>query len=126
MLGAVHHVNASDRDQLRIDLLSEEVMKTSAIEGEMLDQLSVQSSLRRHLGLAPDSYPSKPRQQGVSETMLAVYSTYTEPLSQDTLCSWQSMLLSHNRRLETIGAYRTPRICDANRLRSCRPPNNAF
>ena len=49
VLGAVHHVNTSDRDQLRIDLLSEEAMKTSAIEGEMLDRLSVQSSLRRDL-----------------------------------------------------------------------------
>jgi len=32
-------------------------MKTSAIEGEMLDRQSVQSSLRRQLGLSPDSYP---------------------------------------------------------------------
>ena len=31
-------------------------MKTSAIEGEMLDRQSVQSSLRRQLGLSPDSY----------------------------------------------------------------------
>ncbi|MFG5382791.1 DUF4172 domain-containing protein, partial [Yoonia sp. R2-816] len=55
VLGAVHHVSPSERDQLRIDLLSDEAMKTSAIEGEMLDRRSVQSSLRRHLGLEPDS-----------------------------------------------------------------------
>lgn len=107
VLGAVHHVNAPDRDQLRIDLLSEEAMKTSAIEGEMLDRLSVQSSLRRHLGLAPDSHPSKPREQGVSEMMVDVYSTYSEPLSHDTLFRWHDMLLSHDRHLETIGAYRS-------------------
>ncbi len=107
VLGAVHHVNTSDRDQLRIDLLSEEAMKTSAIEGEMLDRLSVQSSLRRHLGLAPDSYPSKPREQGVSEMMADVYSNYPEPLSHDTLFLWHDMLLSHDRHLETIGAYRS-------------------
>ncbi|WP_170764728.1 Fic family protein [Ruegeria lacuscaerulensis] len=107
VLGAVHHVNTSDRDQLRIDLLSEEAMKTSAIEGEMLDRLSVQSSLRRHLGLAPDSYPSKPREQGVSEMMVDVYSTYSNPLSHDTLFRWHDMLLSYDRHLETIGAYRS-------------------
>ena len=107
VLGAVHHVNTSDRDQLRIDLLSEEAMKTSAIEGEMLDRLSVQSSLRRHLGLAPDSYPSKPREQGVSEMMVDVYSNYSEPLSHDTLFRWHDMLLSHDRHLETIGSYRS-------------------
>ena len=106
ILGAVHHVSPSERDQLRIDLLSDEAMKTSAIEGEILDRLSVQSSLRRHLGLTPDGYSAKPREQGVAEMMVDVYSTYAEPLTHKTLFRWHSMLLSHDRRLEAIGAYR--------------------
>ena len=106
ILGAVHHVSPSERDQLRIDLLSDEAMKTSAIEGEMLDRQSVQSSLRRQLGLSPDSYPTKPREQGVAEMMVDVYSTYAEPLTHETLFRWHGMLLSHDRRLDTIGAYR--------------------
>jgi len=106
ILGAFHHVSPSERDQLRIDLLSEEAMKTSAIEGEMLDRQSVQSSLRRQLGLSPDSYPTKPREQGVAEMMVDVYSTYAEPLTHETLFRWHGMLLSHDRRLEAIGAYR--------------------
>ncbi|WP_299706691.1 DUF4172 domain-containing protein [uncultured Tateyamaria sp.] len=60
-------------------------MKTSAIEGEMLDLLSVRSSFRRQLGLAPDKYPSKPREQGVAEMMVDVYSTYAELLTHETL-----------------------------------------
>ncbi|MFK7837306.1 MAG: Fic family protein [Sulfitobacter sp.] len=106
IIGAVQHVGPTERDQLRIDLLSDEAMKTSAIEGEVLDRLSVQSSLRRQLGLAPDTYPNKPREQGVAEMMVDVYSTYAEPLTQETLFRWHQMLLSHDRRLETIGAYR--------------------
>lgn len=106
ILGAFHHVSPSERDQLRIDLLSDEAMKTSAIEGEMLDRQSVQSSLRRQLGLSPDSYPAKPREQGVAEMMVDVYSTFAEPLTHKTLFRWHSMLLSHDQRLETIGAYR--------------------
>ena len=106
ILGAVHHVGSSERDQLRIDLLSDEAMKTSAIEGETLDRLSVQSSLRRQLGLSPDNYPAKPREQGVAEMMVDVYSTYAEPLTHETLFRWHEMLLSHDRRLDTIGAYR--------------------
>ena len=106
ILGAVRHVSPAERDQLRIDLLSDEAMKTSAIEGEMLDRLSVQSSLRRHLGLSPDGYPAKPREQGVAEMMVNVYSTYAEPLTHETLFRWHGMLLSHDRRLDTIGAYR--------------------
>jgi len=106
ILGTVQHVNTSEQDQLRIELLSDEAMKTSAIEGEMLDRQSVQSSLRHHLGLSPDSYPAKPREQGVAELMVDVYSTYAEPLTHETLFKWHAMLLSHDRRLEKIGDYR--------------------
>lgn len=106
ILGAVHHVSPTERDQLRIDLLSDEAIKTSAIEGEMLDRRSVQSSLRRQLGLEPDSYPNKPREQGVAEMMVDVYSTYAEALTHDTLFRWHEMLLSFDKRLEAIGSYR--------------------
>lgn len=106
ILGAVHHVGQAEREQLRIELLSEEAMQTSAIEGEILDRLSVQSSLRHHLGLDPDSYPAKPREQGVAEMMVDVYSSFAEPLTHETLYRWHRMLLSHDRRLEAIGAYR--------------------
>ncbi|WP_417840157.1 Fic family protein [Tritonibacter scottomollicae] len=118
VLGTVHHVTPSERDQLRIDLLSDEAMKTSAIEGEMLDRRSVQSSLRRHLGLNPDSYPNKPREQGVAEMMVDVYSTYAAPLEHDTLFRWHDMLLSFDKRLEAIGSYR--RHADAMQIVSGR------
>jgi Fic family protein len=106
ILGTVQHVNPVERDQFRIDLLSDEAMKTSAIEGEILDRRSVQSSLRRQFGLTPDAYPTKPREQGVAEMMVDVYSTYAEPLTHETLYRWHDMLLSHDRHLETVGAYR--------------------
>ncbi|MDO6724739.1 Fic family protein [Celeribacter halophilus] len=106
ILGAVHHISQLEREQLRIELLSEEAIQTSAIEGEILDRISVQSSLRRHLGLDPDSYPAKPREQGVAEMMVDVYSNFADPLTHETLYRWHQMLLSHDRRLETIGAYR--------------------
>ena len=38
ILGAVRHVTGEERDRLRIELLSEEAMRTSAIEGEVLDR----------------------------------------------------------------------------------------
>lgn len=107
VLGAVHHVSPTERDQLRIELLSDEAMQTSAIEGEMLDRLSVQSSLRRHMGLAPDSYPAKPRERGVAEMTVDVYSSFAAPLAHDTLFRWHRMLLSHDQRLESLGEYRS-------------------
>ena len=106
ILGAFHHVSPTEQAQLRIDLLSEEAMQTSAIEGEVLDRQSVQSSLRRQLGLDPGSASEGPREQGVAEMMVDVYSGFADPLTDDTLFRWHRMLLSHDRRLETVGAYR--------------------
>lgn len=57
VIGAVRHINPDEREQLRIELLSDEAVKTSAIEGETLDRLSVRSSLRRQLSLATDRRP---------------------------------------------------------------------
>ena len=53
-LGVFRHVGPEDREQIRIDLISEEALKTSAIEGEVLDRDSVQSSLRQQLGMGGD------------------------------------------------------------------------
>ena len=72
ILGAVRHVTGEERDRLRIELLSEEAMRTSAIEGEVLDRSSVQSSLRRQFGLTTEGAPSKPREQGIAEMMVDV------------------------------------------------------
>jgi Fic family protein len=107
VLGAVRHVGQGDRDRLHIELLSEEALQTSAIEGEMLDRQSVQSSLRRQLGLMPDAYPEKPRERGVSAMMVDVYSTYSDPLDDQTLFRWHEMLLAHDRQLQVVGGYRT-------------------
>ncbi|MBJ2153010.1 Fic family protein [Paracoccus sp. IB05] len=106
IVGAVRHVTGDDRDRLRIELLSEEAMRTSAIEGEVLDRSSVQSSLRRQFGLAIDGTLVKAREEGIAEMMVDVYSRYAEPLDHDTLCRWHGMLLSHDRHLEIVGAYR--------------------
>jgi Fic family protein len=47
LIGAFRHVGDDDRYMLKIELISDEALKTSEIEGEMLDRDSVQSSLRR-------------------------------------------------------------------------------
>src|SRR5438128_2281451 len=48
------HVGPEDQDMLKIELISDEVLKTSEIEGEVLDRASVQSSLRPQFGLATE------------------------------------------------------------------------
>lgn len=106
IIGAVRHFNEHDSSQLRIELLSEEAVKTSEIEGEFLDRASVQSSLRRQFGLNTDDRPIRPQERGIAEMMANVYQNWAAPLQHEELFEWHSMLMAGNRHIETIGAYR--------------------
>ncbi len=106
VIGAVRHFTEDDRSQLRIELLSDEAVKTSEIEGEVLDRASVQSSLRRQFGLDADARPVRPQERGIAEMMADVYTNWAVPLKDDELFRWHAMLMAGNRYIETIGAYR--------------------
>ncbi|MQB40292.1 Fic family protein [Rhizobium sp. ICMP 5592] len=106
VIGAVRHISDEERNLLRIELLSDEAVKTSEIEGEMLDRLSVQSSLRRQFGLDVNNRPIKPQERGIAEMMVDVYDTWPTTLDHETLFRWRSMLMTGNRHIGTIGGYR--------------------
>src|SRR5882724_12149315 len=69
--GAIKHLGAEDQEQLTIEAISAEALTTSEIEGEILDRASVQSSIRRQLGLAADKKRARPAEQGIAEMMVA-------------------------------------------------------
>lgn len=105
-LGVFRHVGSDDRDQIRIDLISDEALKTSAIEGEYLNRESLQSSLRQQLGLASENRRIPPAERGIAEMMADVYLHFADPLSHRTLYAWHKMVMSGERRIESIGSYR--------------------
>lgn len=106
IIGAVRHFDEDDSSQLRIELLSDEAIKTSEIEGEFLDRVSVQSSLRRQFGLNSDDRQVRPQERGIAEMMADVYRSWHGPLHHERLFHWHSMLMAGNRYIETVGAYR--------------------
>lgn len=105
-LGVFRHVGSDERDQIRIDLISEEALKTSAIEGEYLNRESLQSSLRQQLGLSSENRHIPPAERGLAEMMADVYLHFADALSHRTLYAWHRMVMSGERRIETIGSYR--------------------
>ncbi len=105
--GTIKHLNAQDHEQLTIEAISTEALTTSEIEGEILDRASVQSSIRRQLGLATDHRRVKPAEQGIAEMMVSLYRTFAEPLSGEMLFAWHTMLTNGRRDLKDIGRYRT-------------------
>jgi Fic family protein len=106
-LGVVRHLDDADKDTLLVDALSLEAVTTSEIEGEILDQASVQSSLRRQLGLATDRKRVRPAEQGIAEMMVDVHRTSVAPLSDGMLFNWHRMLTGGRRDLTDVGRYRT-------------------
>lgn len=107
VLGMIKHLDAGATEQLSIELLSNEAVQTSAIEGEILDRDSVQSSLRRQFGLRTDDRRVTPAEQGVAEMMVDLYRTFDQPLEHATLQRWHQMLMNGRSDVRDIGRYRT-------------------
>jgi Fic family protein len=106
-IGTLKHLPQSDLEQLTVESISVEALTTSEIEGEILDRASVQSSIRRQLGVATDNRRIKPAEEGVSEMMVDLYRSFAEPLSDQVLFSWHRMLFKEPGRLVDVGRYRT-------------------
>src|SRR5438128_146314 len=105
--GAVKHLLPEDRDQLTVESMTTEAVTTSEIEGEVLDRASVQSSIRKQLGLAAESRRARPAEQGIAEMIVDLHRSFADALSQETLFRWHQMLLRRRRDLLDIGRYRT-------------------
>ena len=95
-----------------LETLTEDVVKSSAIEGERLDSTLVRSSLARRLGIdIGGTAPVNRHIEGIVEMMLNATQRYAEPLSEERLIGWHAALFptgfSGSRKI-TVGAWRTP------------------
>ena len=107
LLGALLHIRDDDKTALTVDLISNEALKTSEIEGEYLNRESVQSSIRRNFGLVTDARRIPPAEQGIADMMMDLHRRFAEPLTHETMFRWNGMLTAGRRDLKNIGAYRT-------------------
>ena len=97
---------APEQEGLLIDILGEEALRTSEIEGEILDRDSVQASLRRQFGLETDGRKLPPAEQGIATLMVDLYRTFADNLSEAVLHCWHEAICQGRRDLKAIGAYR--------------------
>lgn len=99
------------QEEAVLSTLTEEVIKSSEIEGEILDRDQVRSSIARRLGMAIAGLPSADRYvEGVVEMMLDATQKYKEPLTQERLFGWHAALFPTGRsslRKITVAAWRT-------------------
>jgi Fic family protein len=106
IVGALAHVPTLERSNLTVELIVQETLESSAIEGEILDRESVQSSLARHLGLTVPLRRVAAKEAGAAELMADVYRGFDAPLDHKRLFAWHAMLMNGRRDLQSIGRYR--------------------
>src|SRR5262245_5483071 len=106
-IGASRHIGADDQETLKIELISDEAVKTSEIEGEILNRDSVQSSLRQQLGLGTEQPGVKPAERGIARMMVDLYRNFAARLVDQTMFNWHRMLLEGDRSIRVVGGYRT-------------------
>jgi Fic family protein len=93
LLGTMARLGFDLKRNAQLEALTEDVVKSSEIEGEVLDRESVRSSIARRLGV-PDAavVPADRRTEGVVEMMLDATQNYDAPLGPERLFGWQAAL----------------------------------
>ncbi len=111
LIGRMESLGFGLRAEATLRTLTEDVLKSSEIEGEVLDKAQVRSSLARRLGMDIGALPLADRQvDGVVEMMLDAAQRYDAPLTAERLFGWHAALFPTGRsgmsRI-TVGAWRT-------------------
>jgi len=93
LLGMAGSVGDSMSAQSELDALLQNIVTSSAIEGEQLNVGSVRSSLARRLGLEwTDRDSVSQRSEGLAQLMLDATHGFDEPLTLARLLEWHSWL----------------------------------
>jgi Fic family protein len=93
LMGMAGSVGNSLSAQTELDALLQNIVTSSAIEGEQLNVGSVRSSLARRLGLElPDGDKVSQRSEGLAQLMLDATRRFAEPLTLERLLEWHRWL----------------------------------
>lgn len=110
VLGRVADVGLPTKTQAALASLTEDVLRTSEIEGERLNVASVRSSLARRLGVDIGALaPADRHVDGVVEMVLDATMHATEELTEERLFGWHAALFPTGRsalQRIRVGAWR--------------------
>ena len=110
LIGRMEGLGFSLRNEAVLQTLTEDVLKSSEIEGEKLDKDQVRSSIARRLGLDMGGLiPVDRHVEGVVEMMLDATGHYADPLTEERLFAWHSALFPTGRSGMTkivVGGWR--------------------
>ena len=98
LLGRMEALGFELRSEANLRTLTEDVIKSSEIEGENLQRDQVRSSIARQLGMDVEGLiPADRHVEAVVEMMLDATGNYDLPLTEDRLFSWHASLFPTGR-----------------------------
>jgi Fic family protein len=111
LLGRMEGLGFGLQSEAVLQTLTQDVLKSSEIEGEKLDKDQVRSSIARRLGMDIGALPPADRHvEGIVEMMLDATRNYDQPLTADRLFGWHAAMFPAGRSgmsKITVGAWRT-------------------
>jgi Fic family protein len=111
LLGQMENLGFKFQEEAVLSTLTLDVLKSTEIEGEVLNKDQVRSSIARRLGLDVSGLVDSPRNvDGVVEMMLDATQNYIKPLTTERLFGWHAALFptgySGMYKIE-VGQYRS-------------------
>jgi Fic family protein len=110
LIGRMESLGFTLRQEAELETLTEEIERSSEIEGEVFDREQVRSSVARRLGMDIGALPWIDRNvEGVVEMMLDATQKFDAPLTAERLFDWHAALFPTGRnglRRIKIGAWR--------------------
>lgn len=111
IIGQMNALGFSAKEEATLTALTLDVVKSSEIEGELLNYAQVRSSIARRLGINSAGLVNSSRHiEGIVEMMLDATQRYVTPLTEKRLFGWHAALFptgySGPYKIE-VGCYRT-------------------
>lgn len=98
LIGRMEGLGFALRAEATLQTLTEDVLTSSEIEGEILDKEQVRSSIARRLGLDIGALtPADRHVEGVVEMMLDATQKFEQPLTVERLFAWHAALFPTGR-----------------------------
>lgn len=99
LIGGMESIGFRECEETILHTLTKDVVKSSEIEGEILDESLVCSSVARHLGIETAALESTDRNiDGVVEMVVDATQKFDLPLTKERLLHWHTLLFPKGHR----------------------------
>ena len=98
VIGRRESIGFELREEDVLETLTEDIVKSSEIEGELLNPEEVRSAVAKRLGMDISGLPDASRDvEGVVDMILDATQKYEDPLTKDRMCGWHAALFPTGR-----------------------------